>query len=136
MLAQNFKTPADLKIADAEFEALVKVLGMLERGEIKSVPAEQLCRGIGREDAIPEFFDMQYVHTKYDCGTAACVMGWMMHVDERVCGGGKGVLKWSPALRPLFILDGLECRDADQAAIAVRNYLTHGEPRWAEALAE
>lgn len=35
MLAQNFKTAADLDLADAEFEALVKVLGMLERGEIK-----------------------------------------------------------------------------------------------------
>lgn len=36
MLAQNFKTPADLDLPNPEFEALVKVLGMLERGEIKS----------------------------------------------------------------------------------------------------
>jgi hypothetical protein len=35
MLAQNFKTPAALGISDAEFEALVKALGMLEREEIK-----------------------------------------------------------------------------------------------------
>lgn len=32
MLAQNFKTPADLDLSDKEFASLVKVLGMLERG--------------------------------------------------------------------------------------------------------
>lgn len=30
---------------------------------------------------------------------------------------------------------GITCNDPEQGAIALRNYLTHGEPRWAEALA-
>lgn len=44
MLAQNFKTPADLKIDDDDFEALVKVLGMFERAEVPG----HLFRGIIR----------------------------------------------------------------------------------------
>lgn len=38
MLAQNFKTPADLGITDVEFDALYKVLGILERSEVPHVP--------------------------------------------------------------------------------------------------
>jgi hypothetical protein len=34
MLAQNFKTAAELDLSDAEIKALVKVLGILERGEL------------------------------------------------------------------------------------------------------
>lgn len=34
MLARSFLTPAELKIEDGDFEALLKVLGMLERGEL------------------------------------------------------------------------------------------------------
>jgi hypothetical protein len=34
MLANSFMTPSALGISDVEFDALVKVLGMLERSEI------------------------------------------------------------------------------------------------------
>jgi hypothetical protein len=34
MLANNFMTPSALGLSDVEFESLVKVLGMLERGDI------------------------------------------------------------------------------------------------------
>ena len=50
MLAQNFKTPADLEITDIVFEALVKVLGMLERQEFSFGEA-------GRDGAIEWSWD-------------------------------------------------------------------------------
>lgn len=111
MLAQNFKTPTDLDISDAEFDALRKVLGMLERGEI----AERQ-------------FDMRHIH--HDCGSPARICGWALHVSNNYRLFG--------SVWPQRLADLLRTRtgvNTSQAAIALRNYLTHGEPRWNEALA-
>lgn len=115
MLAQNFKTPAELEISDIEFEALVKVLGMFDRGEIP-----------------PEMFRMNQIGSP-DCGTAGCICGWAKTIDRSLFNG-----TWSVGLDGLFIRpSNLQNTDATppQAAIALRNYLTSGEPRWAEAMA-
>lgn len=125
MLAQNFMTPADLGITDILFESLVKVLGMLERGELKHTPVTM---------PIPNGFNMadRWIHD--DCGTACCIMGWCDLVARKQ-------LSWpisNHALADLFCPDMCWAghHTPAQAAIALRNYLTHGEPRWAEALAE
>lgn len=129
MLAQNFKTPIELKITDAEFDALYKVLGMLERGEVDHTDA--------RTPTIPNGFNMAVVRRSHRCGTAACIFGWARTVNPMMTGTG------TPGLFELFTainfkvhhqLD-LEKVTVSQAAIALRNYLTHGEPRWAEAIA-
>lgn len=136
MLANNFMTPSALAISDAEFESLVKVLGMLERGEI---PDEE--------------FTMRRV--QHPCRTPACLCGWANHVS----GGRAFPLDAKPgptifsdvtyaprwremprALRDLFAyggraVDPVYTATASQAALALRSYLTRGEPRWAEALA-
>lgn len=118
MLAQNFKTPNALGIEDAGFEALVKVLGMLEREEI---PAEN--------------FRMEFWNEKFSCGTVHCIGGWAQAVAAtkeifNTCTAGLGDLFYP---RP-------GCESAwrasrAQAAVALRNYLTSGEPRWHEAMA-
>lgn len=131
MLAQNFKTPTDLGISDIEFDALLKVLGMLEREEIK-----------------PEQFTMDRV--LHNCGTPACMCGWANYVSE-----GKAFPlrnrkystmepSWKRIPKDLLILfaygssagpDMARRATTSQAANALRSYLTHGEARWAEALA-
>lgn len=124
MLAQNFKTPTDLRITDKEFDALTKVLGMLERAEIW-----------------PEHLNMERI----DCGTAACMMGWARRI------GGSELFATEDMeegpLSELFMFAGMdEISDPawvkrrqnvtpSQAAVALRNFLTHGEPRWDEAVA-
>jgi hypothetical protein len=127
MLANSFMTAEALGITKAEQRALVRVLGMFERGEISR---EQYS--IGSLSAP-------------SCGTPACIRGWARHVAP----GTFQVTEEHPAeLRRLFFL--LSCEDnrrvsslprfdprnPQQAAVALRNYLTTGEPRWAEALAE
>lgn len=62
MLANNFMTPSALGISDVEFDALVKVLGMLERREI---PDDE--------------FTMRRVQHPYR--TPACLCGWANHVS-------------------------------------------------------
>lgn len=133
MLAQNFKTPAELGIADMEFGALVKVLGMLEREEIES-----------------SHFDMEIFQDQ--CGTIGCICGWCYFVSHGEAFPEVGnerhdraepLLKRLPLqLQQLFYIKTgftdapIWKATTSQAAIAVRNYLTFGEPRWAEALAE
>ena len=138
MLANNFKTPSALGISDAEFDALVKVLGMLERGEI---PDDE--------------FTMRRV--QHPCRTPACLCGWANHVSAgrafplHATPSRLGMFKigetygprWKelpPQVRNLFgyggrPIDPVYSATPAQAAIALRSFLTHGEPRWAEALA-
>ena len=140
MLAQNFKTPADLGISDAEFEALVKVLGMLERGEIKNTPprARYIVGApihVTECERAPTHFSMGYEVAYHDCGTSCCIMGWARWVgdDDRLFRDATSI---NHSAQPLFYPynDGILERRVGIGAIALRNYLTHGEPRWEEAL--
>lgn len=128
MLAQNFKTAKELGLADVEVEALVTVLRMLERGDIT-----------------PEEFHMG--HFQQECKTPACICGWAHHVSrgrafpELASPYGPIILyrRLNSSISELFRLteargSGSEITPA-QAAVALRNYLTHGEPRWADAMA-
>lgn len=144
MLAQNFQTAEALGITDTELDALIKVLGMLERGELDG------------------HFDMG--NWLNHCGTVGCIAGtahivtdgvafpWVRDLMAFFRGEDRG-LSWKavtsyPRNRP-FLWDlftpedeaesvgiGLGAIKPAQAAIALRNYLSSGEPRWAEALAE
>jgi hypothetical protein len=127
VLAQNFKTAEELGLADVEAEALVTVLRMLERGEI------------GREE-----FHMG--HFQQTCKTPACICGWAHHISrgrafpELVSPCGPLILyrRLNSSISELFRLtqargSGGEITPA-QAAVALRNYLTHGETRWADAM--
>jgi hypothetical protein len=130
VLAQNFKTAKELGLADVELDALVTVLRMLEREDIK------------REE-----FHMGYV--QHECKTPACICGWAYYISrgrafpELSAQHGSFILYRRlsdfPAIVDLFRStsargSGGEITPA-QAAIALRNFLTHGEPRWTEAMA-
>lgn len=137
MLAQNFKTPTDLNLTDAQFDALVKVLGILERCEVRHVRKRD---GAWRGDG----FNMTDVVSRNECGTVCCMLG----LAEKVSGNGSLFVSTKGVLDELFgmgsggdWLGGLNQHDMGHddvtpahAAIALRNFLTHGEPRWAEAL--
>lgn len=130
MLAQNFKSAEELGLKEVEVQALVTVLRMLEREEIAR-----------------EAFHMGYF--KHECRTPACICGWAHQVSR-----GKAFPELSPQVGPmllyrrfnespsiieLFRVTAVRGSGSDitpaQAAIALRNFLTCGEPRWAEALA-
>ena len=139
MLAQNFKTPADLGLTDIEFESLLRVLRMLERGEIKEAPqTARFGMWLGAEP--PTMFRMANVMGSCECGTAACLLGWARHIagDERLLEAStKGC---HPANELFFPRKdrgvAIACRNPAIGAIALRNFLTFGEPRWDEAMAD
>lgn len=126
MLAQNFKTPADLGITAAEFDALVKVLGMLERGELTHDHWD--C------PSVPNGFSMIEYITETQCGTVACIAGWADKIADTTFAS-RHLFNLPRALDELFSGPTRGDASPSQAAIALRNYLTHGEPRWDEALA-
>ncbi len=139
MLAQNFKTPADLKISDAEFDALFKVLGMLERDEVRRAETYTM-RLAENHGTTPMGFHMgTFYGANEECGTVCCICGWAEFVGHLPAGSLMRARFFNSGLMKLFDPTGTFDSDkigTQQAAIALRNYLTHGEPRWDEALAE
>lgn len=139
MLAQNFKTPAELGLTDDDFNSHVQVLGMLERQEM---PHAHDCFS----PPPGQSFNMALAFSKTRCGTVGCIYGWskFFQGEPVSCVHTTGMTKARADLYcPEFewvgpnpnILTLREQITTAQAAIALRNYLTHGEPRWEEALA-
>lgn len=116
MLARSFLTPTDLKITVKEFDALTEVLNMLERGELNQGFVMDEWPGIG-------------------CGTVGCIGFW----TEKLIG--EEVQWWDkPQLNNLFFINERVKNNYDgvgpeQAANALRNYLTTGKANWATVLA-
>lgn len=140
MLANNFKTAADLGLSEKEFRALVTVLGMLDRGEIAYSPRGEATDRLG--GAAPIGFNMWHFFGKTECGTICCICGWAEYVGNL---RPESLIKKrfdTPQLNELFDPPSLESVPVGvcdkittaQAAHALRNYLTTGEARWSEVL--
>jgi hypothetical protein len=128
MLAQNFLDPDVLGISPAAQAALTKVLGMLERGELHH------CRR--GDDIRPNGFNLANHRVELACGTVACIAGW---ADIAARPRRLNLLRQAAkraALADLFAPENLSWHAVtpEQAACALRNYLTLGEARWTEVL--
>lgn len=138
MLAQNFKTADDLQITDIELRSLIGVLGMLERDELirGEAPLATMERGANE-------FNMAATLNS-ECGTIGCIAGWAYHISGKeafpeIVDDENGWLRDNPKLRSLFGIGRatftLDRIKPDQAAAALRSYLTTGDARWDLALA-
>lgn len=137
MLAQNFKSPAELQLNTHEHATLIKFLGMLEREELHHINRQDMKRSKDCGFNMSDFSN--------ECGTVFCIAGWCDRLFGTTfvnrCGQRTG-------LDDLFLMSdsfgGLQSLSSKidimdnatpaQAAIAVRNFLTTGEPRWLEVL--
>ncbi len=139
MLAQNFLSAEELGLEGREHQALVAVLGKLERGELRHVGRFYDRPKTETKDAI--WFDMRWWNEEVDCGTVHCIGGAadailgnevMDSRSELLANGGDS------SLHQLFYPEhfGTNLRDitAEQAAAALRNYLTIHDPCWEELL--
>jgi hypothetical protein len=134
MLAQNLKTASDLRISEEEKDALCKVLVLLETGKLRHVetfklpPPDRFIPPVERKFT-GEFnmADWSYAHT---CGTACCIGGTAEMVsgvffdDERMPDGLHDLFYPQNASVPYSKIT------TEQAAAALRSYLTTGEARW------
>lgn len=122
MLAQNFLSAEALGITEEQREALIKTLGAFERGEI---PEDEFYMG------------------SWACGTTACIGGWSERLANKIIFLEINPFSLPVGLQELFYPDEFEeddkaicCRDINKGSAALRNYLTLGEPRWDEVMAE
>jgi hypothetical protein len=135
MLAQNFMTAEVLGIKPEWRDALITVLGMMERGELVYVTRDELARMPTTDTAdFTGHFSMQHWNWPKTCGSVCCIGGtaeWIGGVwfdDVRCRNSGEHI-----TLGELFY-DYPGDPTIEQAARALRNYLTLGDPRWAEAM--
>ena len=141
MLMQNFRTAADLGITDVEQAALVSVLYMLERQEVVT---HALARG--NQNSL-FMFDYLYEDAPGECGTVACLCGWAHKLSHKQAfpelAGDKHRItdtlaaRLPQATQDLFWINTEFCSEnptIDQAAAALRRYLTTGHANWGAAL--
>lgn len=113
----GFMTAAQLGINKAQYRALIKTLGRFERGEIP-----------------PLLFTMRHTGSP-ECGTTGCICGWARE------GNCALFFDWAnhPKLCRLFAPNAYGNHPAwgatvPQAASAIRNFLTTGNPMWDEVM--
>lgn len=133
MLAQNFKSAAELGLLDVEFEALRSTLRAFECGEVNGV-------------------DMTLY--RETCGSPSCICGWAHHLSNGIAFPEIGNVRRFDghneanesldgrlplALRKLFGLAeavDLSRITPEDAASALRNYLTNGDPNWGDIVSD
>ena len=143
MLAQNFLNHNELSITELQREALIKVLVLLETGKLVH---KQLSYEHDFHNDIPEaadftgHFNMSHWCTSSisphgTCNTICCIGGTAELVGK--VGFGMGNIA-TPSLDDLFYPHGygvdFESITPQQAARALRNYLTRGDAHWREVL--
>ncbi len=140
MLAQNFKSATDLGLNEKQHAALVTTLGMLERGDLAY--SDECDADAGWSGKPPSHFNMGAWSIEARCGTVCCIGGTaeavgnlkikeLWDLAEQLGSVGKRHL-YDLFFVPMY--DDYETIAVDKAARALRNFLTHGEPRWAEVL--
>ncbi len=145
MLAQSFKTAEELRITPKQFDALAKTLVLMETGKLVHVDDDEIhssennynlpievCRFTGH-------FNMNLWRSKDDCGTVCCI-GGTAELIGNVIFAPEYLL---PAeLKTLFYPNdgmndnGIHYNDitVEQAATALRSYLTTGKANWESAI--
>lgn len=133
MLAQNFKSAADLGLSEPQLSALQKTLVLLETGKLRHVPSPTLYTSGGTDFSFK--FNMAAWSRDGDgeCGTVCCIAG----TAELV--GRVDFCERLAALDELFYANNcdknLVAITPTEAATALRSYLTTGDARWDLAVA-
>ena len=140
MLAQNFKSAADLGISDKVYEALKKTLVLFETGKVMWQDVDSaINRGPdeGNNSPITFHFNMDQWAVKHDCGTIRCIGGMAEAIGRfRFTEWGGGEIM-PPELESLFyppVGMGWNKITVEQAAQALRNYLTTGGSQWRKVM--
>jgi hypothetical protein len=138
MLAQSFKTAAELDLTDVRYDALCKVLAFFEQEKVEYRHYDGMW-GVPTEG---EWFSMSTWIITHGCGTVACIGGWAAQlVDDRwVFGNHQEKDYWEnhPRLRQLFCGSNTKKFASqitvEEAARCLRTYLETGVVDWNKAI--
>jgi hypothetical protein len=149
MLMQNFKPAHELSLNAAQYDALCKTLVLLETGKIthiKTDPELKSCWSLDKNNEFSGHFNMRYwggligshyYRRGYECGTISCIGGLAELVAGKpVFHNGSSTYNpdtlhylFNPSCIPVTQWDEIT---TEQAAQALRNFLTTGRPNWKE----
>lgn len=127
MLASNFKTADELGLVPEAVPALIKVLGLLERGELAWVTWERPCK-------IKNGFNMAPHWVSDQCGSMGCILGWARQLEPAICA--KLYSSLCPTQDQIYQMGRLTTppyashRTVAEAAHALRTYLVTGTADW------
>lgn len=138
MLMQNFKSASDLEISEEQRSALIKVLVLLETGNLVHVSVDyKTCSPYYDHLSFCGLFNMSDWISNRECGTVCCI-GGAAELVGGVSFASNVATHATHTLRRLFYPKGVDDWNAitsEQAACALRNYLTIGEPKWESVVA-
>jgi len=134
MLARNFLSASSLGLTEDERNVLIQILGMMERGELIHVPVRDVAPVMPDKNNTPftGHFNMRTVGAIQDCKTICCILGTAILLDRTVFH--YATEERNPRLHALFFPQiGVQWNtiSVPQAAQALSNYLTLGDPHWA-----
>ncbi len=139
MLAQNFKSAADLGITEPQFDALRKTLVLLETGKLRHVSMGSSICALQHRKQFCGQFNMNQWAAWNDCGTVACIGGTAELVGNLEPHSFDHPMHKHPQLLHLFYpetpMSAWSGITPAQAATALRSYLTIGDARWDLAVA-
>jgi hypothetical protein len=133
MLAQSFMTASELGITEPQRMALQKTLVLLETGKLVHTKLPLLFKF--NAEKYSGHFNMGGWRRETECGSVCCIGG----TAELI--GNVRFNERAPALETLFYpssdgtkLQNYESITAEQAARALRSYLTTGDAKWSDAV--
>lgn len=130
MLAQSFMAAVDLKITEAQRDALIKTLVLMETGKLQYVEVTGKIGSFRKTRKFTGHFNMRSWRDEIKgCGTVACIGGtaeMIGNVDFDHIPDGLYQLFFTMYRRNG---DGvIQDITVEQASRALRNYLTTGKP--------
>lgn len=131
MLAQNLKSAIELGISENQMTALVTVLGMLERGELKHAKIDKSKPNHMWPLKFSGLFNMGEWQQSFDCGTVCCIGGTAELLS------GEEFENMTEEVEGLFYPNGISDWGSitpEQAACALRSFLTTGNANWADSI--
>ena len=131
MLAQSFKSAAELGISEGQLDALRKTLVLLETGKLVHVPEGEIGLRLRVRPKFTGHFNMAHSYISAECGTVACIKG----TAELIGNVDLSPSEIPEELMNLFYAWGGGDPTTSQAATALRSYLTTGYARWDLAVA-
>jgi hypothetical protein len=133
-MSMNFMTPEQLSITAPQHAALVKTLALMETGKMLHVNKERISEKAG--EVFTGHFNMNVWNRVSHCGTVCCIGG-----TAELVGNTLFPIPINVQLEDLFYPPVAECRyetydniTVEEAAQALRNYLTGGDPMWWQVL--
>lgn len=128
MLMQNFKSACDLKLSEKQRDALIKTLVLMETGKLVHTDARGLLWLCKKGRKFTGHFNMERWNEYVPgCGTVACIGGTAELIGDFKFYATEISEELGDLFSPAFSMAGIT---VEQAASALRNYLTTGIPDW------